>query len=186
MRRTIATLSLMLMMVSCIGASQPTTAPTEAPLPFGRRTATQSPAPQPASASAPAAAAGQLQFDTFFPMGFMAVYAADQAQAFPRIAAGGFNVVHEFRGIQDSGMAESYLSQAEAAGLHVIQNLPGCRAYAAPDPSCQQYNAGLWSEQEWAAFISTLATHDNLAAWYLPDEIKDYRAAARLYTWIKT
>jgi hypothetical protein len=44
----------------------------------------------------------------------------------------------------------------------------------------------VWSEARWATFIRTLATHNNLIAWYLPDEIQDYQAAANLYTWAHT
>jgi hypothetical protein len=41
----------------------------------------------------------------------------------------------------------------------------------------------VWGEKDWAQFISTLARHDNLIAWYLPDEIDNYPKAADLYTW---
>jgi hypothetical protein len=125
----------------------------------------------------------QLSGDVFFPLGFMGV---PEEGRFPQIAAGGFNVVHEFRSIQEIDAAEEYLNQAEAAGLEVIQNMPLCRAYASPHPICQEHNIDIWGEGEWAEFISTLATHENLVAWYLPDEIDDYLAAANLYKWVKT
>jgi hypothetical protein len=64
--------------------------------------------------------------------------------------------------------------------------MPSCRAYESHDPLCKEWNARVWSEAEWATFISTLATYDNLVAWYLPDEINDYSAAANLYRWVKT
>jgi hypothetical protein len=121
-----------------------------------------------------------------FPLGFMGVYLDDQApEAFSQIAVSGFNVIQEFRAIQEIDKAEDYLYQAAAAGLYVVQNLPACRAYSFPHTLCQEYDIEVWSEQEWAEFISTLATHENLVAWYLPDEITDYKAAANLYEWIK-
>jgi len=104
---------------------------------------------------------------------------------FSQIAAGGFNVIHQFRAIQDSETAITYLSQAEAEGLNVIQNLPLCRAYFDPlwctDPAVE-----VWSESEWGSFISALSVHDNLVAWFLPDEITDYQVANNLYQWVKT
>lgn len=118
----------------------------------------------------------------FFPLGFMGL--ATEAQ-FPAVAAAGFNIVYEFRSIEDIDEATDYLNQAEAAGLKVVQNMPECRAYASGDPLCARYEAEVWSEAEWASFISTLASHDNLAAWFLPDEITDYAAAANLYDYVQ-
>jgi len=117
----------------------------------------------------------------FFPLGFMGP--ADEA-LFAQIASAGFNVVYEFRCVQEIDEAEDYLNQAQAVGLQVIQNMPDCRAYESKDPLCDKFNADIWSEAEWGEFISTLATHDNLVAWYLPDEIDDYSAAANLYEWV--
>jgi hypothetical protein len=119
----------------------------------------------------------------FFPLGFMGP--ADET-LFPQIADAGFNVVYEFRDVQDIDGAEDYLNRAEAVGLKVIQNIPSCRAYEFNDPVCEEWDAGVWSEAEWVEFISTLASHNNLVAWYLPDEITDYAAAADLYRWVKT
>jgi uncharacterized repeat protein (TIGR01451 family) len=99
-------------------------------------------------------------------------------------ANGGFNVVYEFRGVQEVDDAEDYLNQADQAGLEVIQNLPRCRAYEHDHPICLEYPVDLWGEAEWATFISTLAAYDNLVAWYLPDEITDFEAAANLYEWV--
>jgi uncharacterized repeat protein (TIGR01451 family) len=101
-------------------------------------------------------------------------------------ANGGFNIVYEFRGVQEINEAEDYLNQADQMGLKVIQNLPRCRAYEHDHPICQQHPVDLWGEAEWATFISTLATYDNLVAWYLPDEITDFEAAANLYEWVHT
>lgn len=105
---------------------------------------------------------------------------------FPQIAAGGFNVVHEFRSVQEIEEAEDFLNRAEEAGLKVIQNMPSCRAFESYDPLCAEWNASVWSEAEWGRFISTLATHGNLVAWFLPDEITNYTSAASLYRWVKT
>lgn len=102
------------------------------------------------------------------------------------IAAGGFNIVHELRVVQEIDEAELYLNQAEAAGLQVVQNMPTCRAYESDHPLCEQYSVDVWSEAEWATFITTTAAYDNLIAWYLPDEIDDYQAAANLYEWVQT
>jgi uncharacterized repeat protein (TIGR01451 family) len=102
------------------------------------------------------------------------------------VAGGGFNIVYEFRGVQEIDEAEEYLNKAAVQGLQVVQNMPTCRAYESDDPMCQQFPVDIWSEAEWATFISTLATHNNLAAWYLPDEIDDYEAAANLYQWVRT
>ncbi len=118
--------------------------------------------------------------DTFFPLGFMGVQDED---AFSQIAAGGFNVVYEFRSVQEIDEAEDYLEQAKIAGLYVVQNMPDCRAYLAPQFYCQ--STEVWNEDQWAQFISTLAAYDNLTAWFLPDEITDYAAAADLYAWIQ-
>jgi len=118
----------------------------------------------------------------FFPLGFMGP--ADETQ-FPHIAAAGFNVVFEFRSVQEIDEAEDYLNRAQAVGLKVIQNMPSCRAYESSNPVCEEWNAHVWSEAEWGEFISPLATHDNLVAWFLPDEIVNYAAAADLYRWVK-
>jgi uncharacterized repeat protein (TIGR01451 family) len=99
------------------------------------------------------------------------------------VAANGFNVVYEFRSVQEIDEAEDYLLQADAVGLLVIQNMPACRAYEFDHPTCDEVD--FWTEAEWATFISTLSTHDNLVAWYLPDEIDDYEAAANLYEWVQ-
>jgi hypothetical protein len=119
---------------------------------------------------------------TFFPLGFMGP--ADEAM-FPQVAAAGFNVVFEFRSIQEIGDAKDYLVQAEEAGLKVIQNMPSCRAFESGNPTCKEWNAQVWGGAEWAEFISGLATHDNLVAWFLPDEIDDPAAADRLYHLVK-
>jgi len=121
----------------------------------------------------------ELPDRTFFPLGFMG---AQDKGAFPRIAAGGFNIIHEFRSVQEMDAAVDYLTQADAMRLQVVQNMPACRAYAASQPYCE--GVEVWSEGEWAEFISTLAAHDNLVAWFLPDEITDYDAAANLYAWV--
>lgn len=118
----------------------------------------------------------------FFPLGFMGP--ADEA-LFTQIAAAGFNVVYEFKSIQDIGEAEDYLNRAEKVGLKVIQNMPSCRAFESDNPICKKWNAPVWSKGEWGNFISKLATHYNLVAWYLPDEIADYTAASNLYRWVK-
>jgi hypothetical protein len=123
----------------------------------------------------------QTPDNAFFPVGFMGP--ADE-EMFSRVAAGGFNVVYEFRSVQEIDEAEDYLNRAEAVGLYVIQNMPSCRAYESHDPVCEKWNAHVWSEAEWGDFISTMAVHDNLVAWYLPDEIGDYSAAANLYEWV--
>jgi hypothetical protein len=102
------------------------------------------------------------------------------------VAVGSFNIVHEFKVVQEIDEAEEYLNQADAAGLQVVQNMPTCRAYESDHPLCQVWPVDVWSEAEWATFISTLATYDNLVAWYLPDEIDDYEAAANLYEWVHT
>ncbi len=120
-----------------------------------------------------------------FPIGFMGVYQGNPGgEAFLKVADHGLNVVHEFRSIQEISEAERYLEAADAAGLSVIQNMPTCRAYRASDTICEQYDVDVWQEAEWAAFISTLARQENLLAWFLPDEIDDYAAAADLYQWI--
>lgn len=119
---------------------------------------------------------------SFFPVGFMG---PGDTAALPDIAQGGFNVVYEFRSIQEIDEAEAYLEQAEAAGLKVIQNMPACRAYDSDEPVCEEWQADVWSETEWAEFITTLARHDNLVAWFLPDEMTDYQAAANLYRWVQ-
>jgi hypothetical protein len=119
---------------------------------------------------------------TFFPLGFMGP--ADE-ELFSQVAAGGFNVVYEFRSIQEIPEAEDYLNRAEAAGLNVIQNMPVCRVYETAYPICEEHNVAIWSEEEWAEFISTLSTHENLVAWFLPDEIDNYSAAADLYRQVK-
>ena len=98
----------------------------------------------------------------------------------------GFNIVSELRGVQEIAEAEDYLNQAEAAGLLVVQNMPLCRAYESDHPICQEYPVDVWSEAEWATFITTTAAYDNLVAWFLPDEIDDYQAAANLYQWVHT
>jgi hypothetical protein len=102
------------------------------------------------------------------------------------VAAGGFNVVYEFRAIQETAGAQEYLYLANQRGLEVIQNLPRCRAYEHDHPHCQQNPVPLWTEAEWAVFISTVATYDNLVAWFLPDEIQDMEAAAYLYDLVHT
>ena len=102
------------------------------------------------------------------------------------VSAGGFNAVYEFRSHQDISGAEDYLSQASAVRLQVIQNLPTCRAYENDLTECLNDPVDIWTEAEWATFISTLSTHDNLIAWYLPDEIRDLGAAANLYEWVHT
>lgn len=140
---------------------------------------TVTPAPLPVSdGSAPAGG----HESAFFPLGFMGP--ADEA-LFPQIAAAGFNVVHVFASAQEVGEAEEYLDRAQATGLKVIQNMPSCRAFKSENPTCREWNVQVWSEAEWGRFISTLATHDNLVAWFLPDEIADYGAACRLYEWVK-
>lgn len=123
--------------------------------------------------------------EDIFPIGFMGVYQGNPGgEAFLKIANHGLNVVHEFRSIQEISEAERYLEAADAVGLSVIQNMPACRAYSASDPVCEQYEVDVWQEEEWAVFISTLAEHENLMAWFLPDEIDDYAAAANLYKWV--
>jgi len=98
----------------------------------------------------------------------------------------GFNIVYEFRGVQEISDAEDYLNKAQAAGLKVVQNMPVCRLYQPNRPICGQPPVPLWTEVEWANFISTLAAHNNLVAWYLPDEIDNFQAAANLYQWLHT
>lgn len=144
--------------------------------PFATLSVTQSP-----TASPEAEYMDQSPNNALFPIGFMGV---QNEQAFPQIATGGFNIVHEFRSVQGISAAADYLTLADAVGLQVIQNLPDCRAYAASQPYCE--GVEIWSEGEWAEFISTLAAHDNLVAWFLPDEITDYDAAANLYEWAHT
>jgi hypothetical protein len=123
--------------------------------------------------------------DAFFPLGFMGLSSVGSLpEKLADVAAGGFNVVHTFRSVQEIGEAEDYLSQAEAVGLQVIQNMPSCRAFGSDNPVCDEFGADVWSEAEWGEFISALAIHDNLVAWFLPDEIRDYTAAANLYTWV--
>jgi hypothetical protein len=131
---------------------------------------------QASRAQPPAAIATQISDNAFFPVGFMGP--ADE-EMFSQVAAGGFNAVYEFRSVQEIDEAEDFLNQAGTVGLHVIQNMPVCRAYDAPNPLCE--GVDVWDEAEWAQFISTLATHENLVAWYLPDEIDDDQAAANLY-----
>jgi hypothetical protein len=100
------------------------------------------------------------------------------------VAAAGFNIVHELRAIQEIGEAELYLSQADTAGVMVVQNMPRCRAYISvpQHPECLKHpEVGLWSEAEWTQFITTTAAHDSLVAWFLPDEIDNYEVAADLY-----
>jgi len=108
-----------------------------------------------------------------------------EAEKVADVAAGGFNAVFEFRSVQEIDEAEDYLNQAEALGLYVIQNMPSCRAYENNLPECLENPVDIWTEAEWAAFISTLSTHDNLVAWFLPDGIDDFTAAANLYEWVK-
>ncbi len=166
-------------------AHPPTDTPTAAQvttIPLTEHTLTDvSTAPKIAvSARMPTFAETTPPVSAFFPLGFMGVHAkVDLAQ----IAADGFNVVHEFRSIQEIDDAQDYLNQAEAAGLQVIQNMPDCRAYDRGFQICEGYS--IWSEQEWGEFTSILATHENLVAWYLPDEIDDYAVAANLYKWVK-
>lgn len=122
----------------------------------------------------------------FFPVGFMGVYAGnDGREPFASVAASGLNVVHEFRGVQEIDAAEEYLAWAEAAGLQVIQNLPSCRLATRGRAPCQEQGIEVWDQEEWGAFISTLSTHKNLVAWFLPDEIADYTAAAKLSEWVR-
>jgi uncharacterized repeat protein (TIGR01451 family) len=101
------------------------------------------------------------------------------------IAAEGFNIVYEFRGVQEIAEAREYLNRARRAGLQVVQNMPLCRAYRADDAVCQQYPVSIWSEAQWARFIGALVPYDNLVAWYLPDEIDDYEVAARLFGYVR-
>jgi hypothetical protein len=115
-----------------------------------------------------------------FPIGFMWVNVEHLGQ----IAVGGFNVAHRFAGAWDIAEAEGYLSQADAVGLEVIMDLLECRAYETDKPYCEGLST--WNEQEWGEYILTLSTHDNLAAWFLPDEIDDYGVAANLYKWVHT
>jgi hypothetical protein len=98
-------------------------------------------------------------------------------------ATSGVNVAHAFAGRWDIAEAEDYLRQAEAVGFQVIMDLLVCRAYDSGLPVCEGYS--IWSEQEWGEYISMLSTHDNLVAWYLPDEIDDYEVAANLYEWVQ-
>jgi hypothetical protein len=126
------------------------------------------------------------QDSAFFPLGFMGVYPEDESkEPFISIAASGFNVVHEFRGVQEIEAAETYLAQAEAAGLKVIQNMPACRLSTLGRAPCQEQGIEVWDEAGWGAFITTLSTHDNLVAWFLPDEIADYTAAEELSEWVR-
>lgn len=99
------------------------------------------------------------------------------------VAEGGFNMVFEFRSVQEIEDAQDYLNKAMLAKLLVIQNLPVCRAYRTGLPICEGYEP--WGEAEWATFISTLAAHPNLVAWYLPDEIRDLEVAANLAQWVR-
>jgi len=123
--------------------------------------------------------ASLLSDDAFFPLGFMLV----RRENLGLVAAGGFNVAHRFAGEWKVAEAEDYLNQAEAVGLQVIMDLLECRAYETDNPYCEGFS--IWNEQEWSEYISTLSTHDNLAAWFLPDEIDDYEVAADLYKWVK-
>lgn len=121
-----------------------------------------------------------MSVSTFFPLGFMWVRAGNLGQ----VAASGFNVVHAFASGWPVAGAEDYLNQAKAVGLQVIMDLLECRAYETDAPYCEGYS--IWNEQEWGEYISTLSTHDNLVAWFLPDEIDDYEVAANLYQWAHT
>lgn len=145
--------------------SAPTETPTPAPTSTATPTSTSTPTPTPSA--------------LFLPVAFMAVF----PQHFEEVAAGEIDIVHEFRSVQSIAAAEDYLSQAAVHGLRVIQNMPACRAYDAGS-ICD--GVSLWNEAQWAEFISTLAEHDNLVAWFLPDEIHNYTAAANLYAWVKT
>jgi len=130
---------------------------------------------------------------TFFPLGLMGPSVdydppslGTEAHKVADVAAGGFNVVFEFRSIQETSEAEDYLNQAEALGLQVIQNMPSCRAYENDLPECLAHpEIDVWTQAEWADFISTLSTHDNLVAWFLPDGIDNLEVAADLYQWVK-
>lgn len=162
----------------------PTLTPTRLP-PTATFTPTPRRSPTPTRTRTPTAlpTATVRAVHPFFPIGFMGP--ADENR-FPDVAAGGFNIVYEFRSIQEINEAEDFLRRAQSAGLKVIQNMPSCRAFSSDNPTCREWNATVWSEQEWARFISAAAAYDNLAAWYLPDEIRDYTAAARLYRYVKT
>lgn len=133
-------------------------------------------APQPATSEAEPVST----FGPVFPVGFMG---APRQESLATIAEGGFNTVHEFRGIQEIDDAERYLDEAASLGLYVIQNMPWCRAPMASGAPCP--GVDVWGEDEWALFISQLGGHPNLAAWFLPDEIDDYATAADLYTWVR-
>jgi hypothetical protein len=115
----------------------------------------------------------------FFPLGFMWIRMSSLGQ----VAAGGFNVAHRWAGGWEIAEAEAYLNQAEAVGLQVIGDLLACRAFDTGHPYCE--GLSVWDEQEWGEYISALSTHDNLVAWFLPDEIDDYEVAASLYEWVQ-
>lgn len=88
----------------------------------------------------------------------------------------GVNIVHPFAGLwSDLEFCETYLEQADAVGLQVVMDLLPCQAYG----------GGVWNETVCGHYISTLATHDNLIAWFLPDEINDVELAGRLYEWVQ-
>jgi hypothetical protein len=118
------------------------------------------------------------------PSGDTPSYLGSESAKLSDTAAAGFNIVYEFRSVQEIREAEEYLDRAKSVGLQVVQNMPLCRAYKSNDPACQEYPVDVWKRTEWATFISTLAAYDNLVAWYLPDEIDDYEAAANLYRWV--
>ncbi len=124
--------------------------------------------------------------ESFFPIGFMGVYQESSRDGtFSAISDTSIEIVHEFKSVQEVAQAEYYLEAAKESGLKVVQNMPTCRAYNSQCHSiCLEENVDVWGEREWAEFISSLARHDNLIAWYLPDEIDDYVAAADLYRWV--
>lgn len=103
--------------------------------------------------------------DTGFCLALYDVPAEDMQAA----RAAGFQMVHIYDSGQSLNDAILYLEAAQAAGLHVMQNMSSAHLHDGDD--------------FWIEWVSTLAAYDNLAWWYLPEEARlpDHDAMRRLY-----
>jgi hypothetical protein len=131
-----------------------------------------SPAPDAAHLLTPAAPALSLINSTTaqgnvsrFPLGLYAV----PPEELPSVRAAGFDFVHIYDSQQSLSNAIRYLTLAEEAGLQVMQNMPVGHLHD--------------GDEFWIDWVSTLAAHDNLMWWYMPEEpgADDQAAMRRLY-----
>lgn len=116
----------------------------------------------------------QLSED-FFPFGFMSVEDNNLHQM-DQVVNTGVNCIHSWHYQEIEDGTKGYLDLAAEKDLSVIQQLPG------------EYDP-IRDESYWAEYIPSIAEHDNVVAWYLPDELPDYdpnlEHAEELYTWVK-